>query len=166
MIDMQTGFRRGGYVDKRWGCDLSLTRADRADPAAPRRNAREGLPRRIRAGTSPGLVDLPERIPRRTAGIGDPGPCGKILSAAIRLGAHPDSKGEVVIDKPGKGSFCATDLELILRAAHHEPRAGGPPPTCAFTRRCARERRGFECLLLAGCTGATDRDNHLAALRW
>ena len=165
VIDMQRDFVDPGGFGEALGNDVSLLR--RAVPPTERvlKAAREaGLPViHTREGHRPDLSDCPPSKKARgrlKAGIGDPGPMGRILVRGERGHDIVDSlrpvPGEPIIDKPGKGSFYATDLDAILknRGIKQLVVCGVTTEVCVHTTVREANDRGYDCLVLEDCVAS------------
>ena len=127
-----------------------------------------------REGHLPDLSDAPPaKIERGTPAlrIGSPGPMGRILIRGEPghsiISELTPIEGEIVIDKPGKGAFYHTDLGELLKERKIENLlvCGVTTEVCVHTTVREANDRGFECLILSDCCGATDPGNHDAALK-
>jgi nicotinamidase-related amidase len=92
--------------------------------------------------------------------IGDPGPMGRILirgepGAGIVAECAP-IEGEMVVDKPGKGMFYATDVEAMLKARGITQLvfAGVTTEVCVQTSMREANDRGYEGLLIEDATAS------------
>jgi nicotinamidase-related amidase len=165
IIDMQRDFLEPGGFGEMLGNDVAQLRRT----IEPNRALLAGLRRagikiiHTREGHRPDLSDLPPAKKVRgkaPTSIGDPGPMGRILVRGepghdIIEELYP-LPGEVVIDKPGKVAFYATDLETILRQSGitHLIVTGVTTEVCVNTTVREANDRGFECLVLADCVGS------------
>jgi nicotinamidase-related amidase len=175
VIDMQRDFLEPGGFGAALGNDVSLLRRAIQPTARVLAAAREAgmLVVHTREGHRPDLSDCPpsKRARGRLAtGIGDPGPMGRILvrgepghDLVPELAPLP---GEPVVDKPGKGSFHATDLEAMLRSRGVTSLVvcGVTTEVCVHTTVREANDRGFECLVLEDCTASYFPAFHQAAI--
>lgn len=163
VIDMQRDFIEPGGFGETLGNDVShLQRAIRPTADLLALFRQEGWPViHTREDHLPDLSDCPPAKRERgspSLRIGDPGPMGRILvrgePGADIVPACAPTDGEIVIDKPGKGAFHATDLGGVLAklGVRSLVFAGVTTEVCVQTTMREANDRGFECLLIEEAT--------------
>jgi nicotinamidase-related amidase len=175
VIDMQRDFLEPGGFGAALGNDVALL----ARTVAPCRRllatARAaGLPvLHTREGHRPDLSDAPRaKVERGPPGmrIGDRGPMGRILIRGEPgheiIAELAPAAGEPVIDKPGKGAFYQTDLELMLRNRGIATLlvAGVTTEVCVHTTVREANDRGLRCIVVGDACGSYFPDFHATAL--
>jgi nicotinamidase-related amidase len=165
IIDMQRDFLEPGGFGSMLGNDVSLLRASIAPCKAVLEAARKAkmLVIHTREGHAPDMTDCPPSKKARgglKVGIGDEGPMGRVLIRGekghdIIPELYP-APNEPVIDKPGKGAFFATDLELMLRNRGIKTLivCGVTTEVCVNTTVREANDRGFECLVVSDAVGS------------
>ncbi len=175
IIDMQRDFLEPGGFGAALGNDVSRLQA----AVAPCRKVLDAaralgvLVIHTREGHRPDLSDAPPHKVVRgdpATRIGAPGPMGRILIRGepghdIIPELYP-AEGEPVIDKPGKGAFYQTDLELMLRNRGIDTLfvAGVTTEVCVNTTVREANDRGFRCIVLADCCASYFPEFHEAGL--
>ena len=164
IIDMQRDFVLPGGFGEKLGNDTSLLLA----AVEPTQRVLEAARKKkmfvihTREGHRPDLSDCPPaKLTRGGATfIGTQGPMGRILVRGeqghdIINQLYPIA-GEPVIDKPGKGSFHATDLQQILvdRGIKTLIVCGVTLEVCVHTTVREANDRGYECVVLSDCVAS------------
>jgi nicotinamidase-related amidase len=173
IIDMQRDFCEVGGFGEALGNDVTPTKSIIPTVKKVLDAAREKKMFIVhtREGHRADLSDVPSAKKRRFQSIGEKGPMGKILirgeyghDIVDELKPNP---GEVVLDKPGKGAFYQTDLQLILENKGIESLifCGVTTHVCVHTTIREANDRGFECLMLEDGTAAFDPRDQEAAIR-
>lgn len=176
VIDMQRDFLEPGGFGETLGNDVSLLAP--TIPVVERvlevARAAGMLIIHTREGHRPDLSDCPPSKLQRgnpTLAIGDPGPRGRILVRGEEghdiVDALAPQPGEVLIDKPGKGAFYATDLQAVLSGARitHLLVCGVTTEVCVHTTVREANDRGYECLVIGDGCGSYFPDFHATALQ-
>jgi len=175
IIDMQRDFLEPGGFGETLGNNVSLLKA--AVPplkevlAAARKSGM--LVIHTREGHRPDLSDAPRHKVERgepSLRIGQPGPMGRILVRGepghdIIPELYP-TEGEPVIDKPGKGAFYQTDLELMLKNREIDTLfvCGVTTEVCVNTTVREANDRGFRCIVVSDCCASYFPEFHAAGL--
>ncbi len=165
VIDMQRDFVEPGGFGETLGNDVSLLRAVIPPLREVLQATRDaGLTVvHTREGHLPDLSDCPPAKLSRgapTLRIGDPGPKGRILIRGEYghdiIDELTPLPAELVVDKPGKGSFYNTGLDETLRAAGITSLVvtGVTTEVCVHTTVREANDRGYECLVLSDCVGS------------
>ncbi len=176
IIDMQRDFLLPGGFGESLGNDVSmLTKV--VVPLGNVLAAARALGMMVihtREGHRPDMSDCPPaKLARGKSDtpIGSQGPNGRIL---IRGEPGHDiieelapADGEAILDKPGKGAFYATDLELMLRNAQIQSLivTGVTTEVCVHTTVREANDRGFECLVPSDCVGSYFQEFHEVGLK-
>jgi biuret amidohydrolase len=176
IIDMQRDFLEPGGFGETLGNDVSLLAAA-IDPC--RRVLATARRRRIltihtREGHRPDMADAPPAKVARGAPslrIGDPSPMGRILIRGepghdIIPALYPEP-GEPVLDKPGKGAFYQTDLQLMLQNRSIDTLlvCGVTTEVCVHTTVREANDRGYRCVVIGDACGSYFPEFHDVALR-
>jgi nicotinamidase-related amidase len=165
IIDMQRDFLQPGGFGALLGNDVSMLTKVIEPLSAVLDTARAAgmMVIHTREGHRPDLSDCPPSKLARghlDTPIGSEGPNGRVLVRGEAGHGIVDElapiAGEVVLDKPGKGAFYATDLELLLRNARITSLVvtGVTTEVCVHTTVREANDRGFECLVLSDCVGS------------
>jgi len=176
VIDMQRDFLEAGGFGETLGNDVRLLQRAIAPCRSILSAARRAgmLVIHTREGHRPDLSDAPRAKLERgspSLRIGSPGPMGRILIRGEP--GHdivPDLApllNEPVLDKPGKGAFYQTDLELMLRVRHIETLlvCGVTTEVCVHTTVREANDRGYRCVVLADACASYFPEFHEVALR-
>jgi len=172
VIDMQNDFcMPGGWADLK-GFDVSQTQV----AIQPLKLLLDKLRQtnvtiiHTREGHRADLSDCPPhklaRSRHQNAPIGSEGPMGRLLTRGSRSHDFVDAlkplPGEIVIDKPGKGAFLATDLDLMLRQRDIRQLlfTGVTTECCVHTTLRTANDLGYECLLLSDCCASFNPEFH------
>jgi biuret amidohydrolase len=176
IIDMQRDFLEPGGFGAALGNDVSRLDAAVGPCAQVLAAARSAglLVIHTREGHRPDLTDAPALKVERgdpAMRIGAPGPMGRILVRGepghdIIPKLYPIA-GEPVIDKPGKGAFYQTDLELMLRNRAIDTLlvAGVTTEVCVNTTVREANDRGFRCIVLSDCCASYFPEFHDMGLK-
>jgi nicotinamidase-related amidase len=176
VIDMQCDFVEPGGFGELLGNDIAVLRSV-IKPIRRVLDASRAAGMTVihtREGHQPDLSDCPPsklargRLPRR---IGDQGPNGRVLIRGERghdiIEELRPLQEEIVVDKPGKGSFYATNLNDLLCQRRIESLvvAGVTTEVCVQSTVREANDRGYECLVLSDCVQSYFSEFQRAALQ-